>query len=255
MKKIPFLICALFLSLMLSGCAGRQNAMEVVTDKEERTGEVTAVVDRTQMEIDFDKMDYLQLIGDACYYTRYEKLPDSDLKEVQYCRQVGDEKEEILYVYAEEEGKEYYLMCSRTDTSGNWYNLLWENDGQEMGIYLEKRNEKGEELYRIQAEQFADIIWQERVRDSAVGCGGEFYALTYGGTLLLWDEQGNELRQITAGNFDEENNLFETGLINAGDAGVYGRQRNLSTGGCGAGFPGHGRESGNFPRFPKRIHG
>lgn len=221
MRKIPFLICALFLSLMLAGCAGRQEASEAVTDMEGRTEEVAAVVDRTQMEVGFDKMDYLQLIGDACYYTRYEKIPDSDRKEVQYCRQVGDKEEEILYVYAEEEGQEYYLMCSRTDMSGNWYNLLYETDGQEMGIYLEKRNEKGEELYRIQTEQFADIIWQERVRDGAVGSGGEFYVLTYGGTLLLWDEQGNELRQITAGNSDEENNLWESGLINAGDAGVY----------------------------------
>ncbi|MCM1192829.1 MAG: extracellular solute-binding protein [Butyrivibrio sp.] len=223
MGKKVFLLCML-LSGILAGCAARTDNPAGVRDSTDdtavgQTEEVAAVVDRTLLDVDLGKMNDIQLIGNICYYVKYDKISDAERIALYLCRQEGEEPEEILYTYAEE-GADYYLMCSRVDALGNWYNLYRRDTQEGTEVFLEKLDSRGESQYCLQADQFADVLLQEHIMDGVVGSQGEFYAVTFKGTILQWDEQGKELLKLES-DVEEADMVKTAGFVNAGEAGVY----------------------------------
>lgn len=235
-KKVLLLGMVLIWILTLAGCAADKEETskeEVISQSENssnqqssnsQTGEVAAVVERKQLDVDFNQMYYLQLLEDNSYYIRYEKIADLDLMKIYCCRQKKEEPEEILYTYTEEEGIGYSLKCSRIDPLGNLYNLYNKDTQGETALFLEKINEQGESQYCVQIEKFEDTITQEYIMDGTVSSQGEFCALTTKGTLLFWDAQGKELQKLLIEDFQSSEDRYQeqqTGFVNAGEAGIY----------------------------------
>lgn len=213
MRKRLFLLYMLF-AVILGGCGAPAENLE---EKAGGEGETLTVVERVGLDSDLGAMEHMQLVGDTCYYVRYETGADPGQVRVLFCRQQGEGPEEILHTCVET-GADYYLMCSRVDTLGNRYNLYSRSGGEEAGVFLEKLDIQGSRQYCIGAELFADELRQ--ITDGAVGPQGEFYALRADGTVFLWDGRGKELRRLTADL--EESGLARTaGFVNAGEAGVY----------------------------------
>lgn len=214
-KKILFFLCFM---LIMSGCSLNQENSDTAAGVSE---EVMSVSERNQVEIDFNQMDNLQLIDDICYFTRYEKLEEAELKRLECYRWKKDETEELLYAYEEKAGESFYLMCNYVDALENWYNL-YELETQQEGIqfFLEKRNEEGNLIYQTRAEIFQETLSQEAV----MGCGtddqGIFCAVTYDGSVLFWNAQGEEDKK---GSWKEENEdrTALRGIVTAGEAGTY----------------------------------
>ena len=219
MQKKVITLCML-LTGILAGCSAHTDDPVEDTAAAVQTEEVAAVVDRMALDVDLGRMNDIQLIGDVCYYVKYDKISDSDRIALYLCRQEGEEPEEILYTYADEEEVDYYLMCSRVDALGNWYNIYRRYTQEETGVYLEKLDNQGEPQYCMQADQFADVLLQEHIMDGAVGPQGEFYAVTYKGTVLQWNEQGEELQKIAL-DVEEYDMAKTAGFVNAGESGVY----------------------------------
>lgn len=223
MRKKIFILCMLLIGV-LAGCAAHaddpaEGTGAAAGSGPEGTPEVAAVVGRTAMDVDLGDMNHIQLIGDTCYYVKYEKIPDSDQIARHLCRQEGEGPEEIIYTYAESTA-DFYLMCSRVDASGNWYNIYSRDAEGETAVYLEKLDRQGGLQYRMQMDQFAGALLEERIIDGAAGPRGEFCAVTFKGTVLWWDGQGEELRKTASG--VEVPDMAETvGLVSAGEEGVY----------------------------------
>lgn len=213
MGKKLFLFCMLFAGI-LGGCAAPSDDPG---EKDGAEGETLTVVERVRLDSDLGAMEHIQLVGDTIYYVRYETDPDSGQITVYFCRQQGQEPEEILHTCVEK-GADYYLMCSRVDASGNRYNLYSRTNGEETGAFLEKLDAQGNRQYCTRTELFADELRQ--IIDGAVGPGGEFYALKAGGTVFRWDGQGKELQKIAA-DVEEHDVERAAGFVNAGEAGVY----------------------------------
>lgn len=212
MKKLLFLLALVFI---MTGCSLRSDE----PDKH------VLAAERKQVEIDFNESNF-QLIGDVCYFTRYEKPAGSELKKLGCYRLKKDEAEELLYTYEEMEGEEFYLICSYVDSEGNWYLLYGLRKDQEERIFLEKRTEEGNVLYQALSETFQETLLQESVMDCAADDQGNFCAITYRGSLLFWNTQGEELKKKTAWDAEEENEdvyrgAVSKGFVNAGDCGIY----------------------------------
>jgi len=213
MGKKVLLLC-MFLAGILAGCASGEDPADSASSAVRPEEAVAA--EHTPLEADLGRMDYIQLVGDVCCYVRYDKIPDSQRIARYLCRQEGEEPEEVVFVYGEE-GTDDYLMCSRVDAEGNWYNLFQRDTLEGTDIFLEKRSGQGEALYCVQAEGFAGILLEERVTDGAAGPQGEFCAVTGRGTILVWDGQGAEQCAIEMSVEEPDG----AGLVNAGEAGVY----------------------------------
>lgn len=162
----------------------------------------------------------VQLVGDTVYYPKYETQEDTGREQLAFYRRRADGPEELVYTYAGPEGTEAILQDACVDTEGNWYTLCSETDPDGSGFYLEKRDSSGQEIYREQPDGFRGALAAESLLECAVDGEGNFYAVTFEGTLFLWDGQGAEVRTLPLwqGNPSYQG---EKGLANAGDAGVY----------------------------------
>lgn len=220
MKKI-FLLLMLIAALI--GCS----VGEAASDKEQQEAEqaeaemVAAVTKQEILEADLGKMNHLQLLNGICYYTRYEKSADGENILLYLCRQDTDGQEEIVFTYRADAEEQFYMRNSCCDSNGSWYNLYSRDEQGKTIIYLEKLDSYGETVFSRQLEEYEDIILSENCLDAAVSSEGCFYLLTAMGTLLAWNQEGDETGCIKADAEESGAEWKTSGLVNGGETGVY----------------------------------
>jgi len=164
----------------------------------------------------------IQLIGDTVYYVNNENEAGAGQDQTLFYRRKADGPEELVYTYTEPEGTEAVLYDACVDTEGNWY-TLWNETGPEGGTFiLEKRDSAGETVYREESGGFAGDLAAESLLECAADGEGCFYAVTFQGTLFMWDSQGGEGRRTVVWQDEEGSASYrgERGLLNGGTAGV-----------------------------------
>ncbi len=233
LKKVLLL---LVLCLTFTGCAQDEATQKETTEVSggavsgEGTEKTSAVVDRSELEMNYQESDYLQIIGDTCYYIRHEQGEDDGQISVLYCRKVGDGEEEIIHTYNyNREENESYLDYTCCGADGSWYNLWRVFAGVEASWYLEKLDASGSEVFHSELpEEWGHSLRTEFIQDAAVSANGEFCVMTEQNTVLLWDNQGKELGMLDASSAGISSGTAEVvtmtkkkGVISAGTAGLF----------------------------------
>lgn len=214
MKKILFILSL----LLLTGCAGRETAdikKNIIND----SAQLLTVTDREDLNIEYNKLDNLQMIEENFYYSRYEKSENGHLI-LLCCRKEKNAEEEILYTYGDEDVI-YYMSATKCDREGNWYNLLERRDSEEEKVFLEKLDASGNLIFSSQVGTYENILLTESVLDCEVSKEGLFYVITMQGTLLVWNQQGEEQFSLSAWTQEETSQWVYSGLVDGDDAGTY----------------------------------
>lgn len=200
--------------LFVCGCSSIDSGQD--NPAEQVPGSQAAVADARETDMNYASIMNMQVISNVTYYYTYQKDEETDLFQLECCRQEGESSAEVVHTY----GDSVVMRGSRVDAQGCWYNLYEEAEAEEGKLFLQKLDTWGEALFLSQIEVYEDTLLQEEVFDTAVTGNGEFCVLTDRGTLLFWDEQGREQGKLVHGD-GSSLNRWESGLVNAQDAGIY----------------------------------
>lgn len=219
MRKRIFAITFCFIiTACLSGCANREDGSpDAASAVRENTDELVDVAQKFKVEADLGKMNNLQLIGNSLYYNMYGQNKETEEYYLECCRQTGFEEPEVIHTYEDN----IRMISSCVDQSGNWYNFYLNGDEQKYEYFLEKLNEHGIPQFCVEVTDSPELSGMEGVSGCGVTGQGEFCILTAQGDILIWDDQGKKLSNLSAQWKDIPHLEKDRGLVNAGEDGIY----------------------------------
>ena len=163
----------------------------------------------------------IHLVDGCLYYRayRWDAERQANVPEV-YIQEQG--KEARLLLRAGQENEKEQLTNFAVGKEGSLYLLYRMGESDEDAAYrLKRRDQKLQEIYSADItadmKEALELHGEGGIWEMEAGVNGWLYAITWKGTLLFWDENGEYQGSFAL----KAGRAEDCGLVNAGSGGVY----------------------------------
>lgn len=224
MKKKLVLLALLMTVCTITGCALQNTDESAGVPNASQEGQIP-VASRLEDGDDLEDMRISQLMQDVLYYSLTDYTGEGTYSSSSVYRRPGQGDAVKIADFAGQD-QEVVLIYFLVDEVGNVY-YLYMDSADHYRVFLRKDDEEGNTVYCVELDSQEDAADEAAVQANvrswtglcagAVNAQGEIFFQDMEGRILLFDREGNPAGVIEP----EEDRTGITGLVNAGEEGVY----------------------------------
>ena len=224
MKKKLVLLALLMIFCTITGCARYNTDESPGIPNASEEGKIP-VASRLEDNGDLEDMRISQLMQDVLYYSLTDYTGEGIYSSSSVYRRSGQGDAVRIADFAGQE-QEIVLIYFLVDEEGNVY-YLYMDSADHYKVYIRKDDQEGNAIYCVELDSQEDVADEDAARTyvrswtslcaGAVNAQGEIFFQDMEGRVRLLDREGNLAGIIEP----EEDRTGKTGLVNAGEEGVY----------------------------------